>query len=329
MLQDAAQDLQNKMRILLIDGANNFIRNYASLPTLDSSGNAFGGVYGFLMSMKNIVRLSKPDKVLIAWDGEGGSATRRSILKDYKNRSKPFNINRNYDYGEDGEQNKILQMKRLSEYLDDLPVHQVNIKAVEADDIIAYFCNKDEENLKIVFSNDKDFYQLLSDNTIIYRPTKKIFYTRKHLKDEFGIHPNNFLLARAVAGDNSDHIKGVPRVGLKNLLKYFPEIRQKKELFVKDIVEISKDKINNKDKKYNKFLEHQEIIKRNYKLMDLSEPMININQVRKIDKILEQPLKYNKTFFRLKMREDGIVKIGESFFTEFKTLHYKNNKEEG
>ena len=101
-----------------------------------------------------------------------------------------------------------------------MPVIQLMVDFVEADDIIAYVCNnqKYKDWNKIIISSDKDFYQLLGDDSVwIWRPIQKLLLNGTQLLYKEGIHPNNYALARAIDGDKSDNIEGVPRIGMKTI----------------------------------------------------------------------------------------------------------------
>ena len=85
-------------RVLLIDALNTFLRSYAAIPTLDDNGNHIGGMSGFLKSIGSVIRDFKPTRVIIVFDGKGGSQRRRKIYPDYKaNRKPPTRLNRQYD----------------------------------------------------------------------------------------------------------------------------------------------------------------------------------------------------------------------------------------
>ena len=60
-------------RLLIIDGQNMFIRNYVMSPQLDANGNPIGGLTGFLRSLQKEIRRAQPDRVVVAWEGPGGS----------------------------------------------------------------------------------------------------------------------------------------------------------------------------------------------------------------------------------------------------------------
>ena len=107
------------------------------------------------------------------------------------------------------------------------------LPSVEADDVIGYVTqySKFKEHQKVIVSSDKDFFQLCNGNTILYRPIQKTILNEARVTEEYGIHPNNFALARAICGDKSDNIKGIQGAGLPTIAKRFPFM--KKFAFIK------------------------------------------------------------------------------------------------
>ena len=63
-------------KILIIDAMNAFIRNYVMNPSISATGSPIGGTKGFLMSLQKTARDINPDKIIVVWDGGGGSAKR-------------------------------------------------------------------------------------------------------------------------------------------------------------------------------------------------------------------------------------------------------------
>lgn len=314
------------MKVLIIDGTNNFLRNYAVVPTLTTNGEPNGGVYGFLNSLGFFIRLTQVDKVVVCWDGAGGSKKRRSIVKDYKEGRKPVRLNRNFEFEfENLEENKIKQRLRLSQYLDDLPITQITIDDIEADDVIAYLTKVFDNDKKIIVSSDKDFYQLLNENTIIFAPSKKVFINNKSILEKFGIHPNNFALARAITGDKTDNLSGVRGIGMKNVIKYFPFLAENKKIEVEQVFNYCKEN----GEKYERFLNHQEIIINNLKVMKLDTVLIGAHSLNCIHEHLEKPLTLNGTSFRKKLFEDGINSIGDSYLYAFRVLETKDKEDKG
>ncbi len=205
-----------KHDIMLIDGLNMFIRNYIVNPTIDSKGRPLGGCMGFLKSLQKVVRMFQPDEIVICWDGQGGSQRRKAQNKNYKEGRSPVRFNRRmYELSpEEQEKNKAYQFYRLVEYLNEMPVIQIMVDGIEADDVIAVLARSNQYTgrSKLIVSSDKDFLQLCDEETVLYRPIQDTIVTQECVISDYGIHPNNFALARAIAGDTSDNIKGVPRV---------------------------------------------------------------------------------------------------------------------
>lgn len=314
---------------LLVDATNIFIRCYTVVPTLGCDGQRIGGVSGFLKSLGFLVRTLEPTKVILCWDGPGGSQKRRSIFKDYKlgrKPSKPARLNKNFEFEEESiQENKIYQRRRLAEYLKDLPVSQLIMPNIEADDVIAFLCKMYKEENKVIVSNDKDFHQLLDEKTRIYKPGKKEFYEVGDLMSEYNIYPYNFALARAVVGDKSDNLPGVSGLGFKSLSKYFPILSEDRKLEVSDVESFCLEKLEEKkaSKKYGSFIEQKSVVDRNYKVMQLYNPIISATSIGMIQDALKAVGGFNMTFLQKKLLEDGIELSG-LFFKSMRVLSVKS-----
>ena len=138
-------------RVVIIDGLNMFLRSYIVVPQISKEGQPIGGTTGFLKSVQKLCREMNPTQIIVCWDGRGGSRKRKQQNKNYKEGRAPIRLNRNFKVlTEDQEkENKIWQMERIWNYLNNLPVIQLIADEVEADDLIAYLCRysslKDEE----------------------------------------------------------------------------------------------------------------------------------------------------------------------------------------
>ena len=73
---------------LLIDGMNTFMRVWSMYPTTNDNGDHIGGYTGFLKSIGHAIRLRKPTRCIVVFDGKGGSARRRKLFPDYKMKKK-------------------------------------------------------------------------------------------------------------------------------------------------------------------------------------------------------------------------------------------------
>lgn len=267
-----------KKKVMIIDGLNMFLRSYIVVPSLDPRGNPSGGTYGFMKSLQKICGMFQPDEIVVSWDGEGGSQKRKQIDKNYKAGRSPVRFNRRLiDLSpEETEKNKYNQQLRLMEYLNDLPVIQIMIDYIEADDVISYVSQHDKYKdwEKLIVSSDKDFFQLISKESKLYRPIQDELVDYPTLLQEHKIHPKNFALARALVGDKSDNLEGVPRVGLKSVASKFPFLKDNKQYDVDDIIEHC-ESLEKMLKIHESIVEHHDLVEKNYKIMQLYSPSIS------------------------------------------------------
>ncbi len=288
-------------KVLLIDGLNMFIRSYIVNPTLDRHGNPIGGCIGFLKSLQKVCRKFDPQEVIVAWDGHEGSQRKRALNKEYKEGRSPIRFNRRLIELDPAEQvkNKAYQLIRLMEYLNELPIIQITIDFVEADDVIAYGVQHPyyKDWGKVIVSSDKDFFQLCDDRTSIYRPIQDKIVTKQSILDEFKIHPNNFALARAIAGDSSDNLPGVAGIGLKTVAKRFPFLLKEEESSCDKII-TNCNMQTKKLKLHQNLLESADLIKNNYRIMQLYSPNIGVvNRIFIDNTIRDFEAEYSKINF--------------------------------
>jgi len=284
-------------KVLIIDGLNTFIRVFSVIPTTNDDGVHVGGIVGFLKSIGYVINMVSPTRVIIVFDGKGGSNRRRKIYPEYKqNRKTKYRVNRTYDFAsqEDERQNMIMQLQRCVEYLDTLPVTVLSYDNIEADDTIGYLCKQVlTESEIVVMSTDKDFLQLANGRTKIWSPTKKKLYDEDAVFDEFGITAKNYIWYRVLDGDKSDNINGVRGLGLKTIRKKLPFLTENKICNIDDITDV--------------LPESSDIIKRNYDLMQLQDVNISGSTKTKIIERVNQPInklvkyKFEKMFLEDKL----------------------------
>ena len=300
-------------RVMIVDAYNQFIRGYIVDPSKNPNGSPIGGIRTFINICNKLTREIKPDLLVLVWDGKGGSKKRRSMNKGYKAGRKPPRTNwTQVGMGEEELlDNKVWQQMRVIEYLNQTPVIQFMEPLVEADDVISYIKNTPmfSDWQKVIVSADKDFIQLLDDKTILHRPIQKEFLNKNSIVEKFKIHPTNFALARAIVGDSSDNLPGVPRVGLETVSKRFPFLKEEVTYYLEHILEEC-EKPENKQKVYTNILESKELIENNYDIMQLSSPMLSIQAKQGIDDTFEQyKPQYNQTEMRKRMLQDGVLTV--------------------
>lgn len=318
------------MTTLLIDGSNLSIIHFTANPALDGNGAPIGMVKGFLNSLAWLVKTLSPSKVIIFFDGKGGSANRREVLPEYKQgRRPPAVVGRMYQFSsqEKADKNREYQFRTLQNLLEFLPVNVIVSNGFETDDGIAYAV-KFRKHFKlddvIIVSCDRDFYQLISDGVSIYNPMSKKLINAKSVLEEFGIHPQNWLLYRSITGDKSDNVDGVKSFGPKTLLKLFALESEEDRFAPEDIAELYNisDCIKDKTvlKRINMLYENLEKIERNWKLMSLANPMISNH----VENFLTQRLEnFEPSFKKLDLyRELNKISVAfnMSLFDDFKFL---------
>ena len=302
-----------KKKLMVIDGTNNFYRSYIVDPSISTNGAPIGGVKGFFKTLQKMSREINPDQIIVCWDGADGSRKRRSMVKTYKDGRKPIRLNRsNRNLNESEEKdNKIWQQVRLMELLNETPVIQLVLDSVEADDLISLVVQ--DKNYKgwhkIIVSSDKDFYQLCDDETIVHRPIQKETLNLPRVVEQFGIHPRNFALARAIAGDKSDNLPGVPGVGLSTIARRFPFLSESRDYTLDDIVEAC-EQVEKPLKVHEGIIDAVDTIEQNYKMMQLYFPLISIQGRQKVRFTLDNfEFKFNKTEVDKMMTYDGFGTI--------------------
>ena len=213
-------------KVLIIDGLNTFIRCFSAIPTLNDDGAHVGGIVGFLRSIGYAIRTIRPTRTVIVFDGKGGSNRRKKLFPDYKaGRNMSERLNRSYDFNtkEDEHQSMKMQLTRVIDYLDYLPITTITIEGIEADDTMAYITKQILKTSNIVLmSTDKDFLQLANGRIKVWSPTKKKLYDEQAVFDEYGISSHNYIWYRVLDGDKSDNISGVRGLGLKTIQKKLP-----------------------------------------------------------------------------------------------------------
>ena len=315
----------NNKKILIIDAMNTFIRNYVMNPSISNDGSPIGGTKGFLMSLQKTIRDVDPYKVFVVWDGGGGSAKRRAILKQYKEGRRPLKLNRAYDglSSLEENQNRYDQMRKTIEYLNEMPIIQLMIDDVEADDVIAYICRMPslKEDIKIIVSMDKDFYQLCDEKTLLFKPIQNEYINTKRIVEKFDIHPNNFAIARAIDGDKSDNIEGVKGVGLKTIAKKLSFLKKESPSTLDEVFKFCRDEKSTL-KMYRDILKDRKKIETNYKIMQLYSPNISTKSSLFIKESIENFVPaFNRTEVVKMMSLDGIGEYNwNSLFQKFRTF---------
>lgn len=299
--------------ILVMDGSNCFVRAFfASTDAVlqNSKGQDTTAVYVFLRHLRMLVNNEKPEDVYIIFDF-GRDVRKKSLYKNYK-------ANRNIDlsslagYDLTVKLNEIESRKRQKQVIIDLlktlPVKIVIVKQIEGDILMSLVAKHftDKEKTVTLVSNDKDFYQLLDNDKIqIYNPHKKLYIDKTNVEERFPI--KNFpikcyRLYKAIRGDTSDNIKGIPKFGDKKTQQMFDMIKEKTDKHPETISELY-EYIPDKFEKY--FAGQKEMLETNLKLIDLVDIEFSPQTMMVINKAIEsQPSFLKMGFMQILIREN-------------------------
>lgn len=271
MEKQEPEDLHKNSRVLIVDSLNTFLRSFTAISHINPSGAHIGGLGGFLKSIGAAIRQLQPTRVILVFDGQGGSTNKRYLYPEYKANRHITKISNwdAFDNQEEESESITAQIVRLIDYLKCLPVDLVVIDKVEADDVIGYMTGQFTEKV-YVLSTDQDYLQLVSENVSVFSPIKKIIYDPATVIKEYGIPPHNFLTHKVIVGDKGDNVPGVRGIAAKTLIKLLPTITTNEDFTLDKLL----NECEGKDKKYADVYNFRKQLEINKKLMDLRNPNI-------------------------------------------------------
>ncbi len=200
-------------KFLLIDGNNIANRAFFALPFLtNKEGTPTGAVYGFANVLIKMILQEKPTHIAVAFD-HSRKTFRNEIYSQYKMQRKETNPE------------LISQFPIIKQMLQEMGIKTFEFENIEADDIIGTLSKSDccQGFQKIILSGDRDLFQLIDKNTVIYMPQNKTSEVKKitldNLKENFGVEkPEQVIELKGLMGDTSDNISGVKGVGEKTAI---------------------------------------------------------------------------------------------------------------
>ena len=206
-------------RLVVIDGKSVFYRGYYAMPGLSmADGTPTGGVYGFVSLAIELIKKLEPDYVAVAWDKRGTNIRkRRELYPEYKAGRKP------------APDDFYQQIPILHELLDAFGWPLYEIDDYEADDILGAFARQAESRgiETCLITSDLDALQLISPMTKVYAMKNGLRnieeFTAEHFEEKYGIRTEQFLDLKALKGDSSDNLPGVPGIGEKTAVKLLQE----------------------------------------------------------------------------------------------------------
>lgn len=317
--------------ILLIDGMNTLIRSFSLLKAMNPTGTHVGGFVGFLRSLGYVTRIFDPTRVIVVWDGKGGSGNRQNINPNYKAQRATSRITHwgLYDTKEEETEALIGQLFRVQDYLDCLPIHQIMIEKLEADDIIAYLSKRasgSQVKKVTIVSSDKDFLQLVDDTVEVYAPIKKKTFTKSNVIDEIKVLPQNYNLVKALLGDSSDNLPGVKGLGIKTILSEWKSFTYDPNASLQDVWDHCETQMELKKPKkiFAKILHSFDKVVDNFAMMDLHQTQLDETEIDYVTEIMKSPIPDLQTgaFLHLLDQDkiEGITKNTDTWLENFRGL---------
>ncbi|MFE4039634.1 5'-3' exonuclease H3TH domain-containing protein [Priestia sp. YIM B13489] len=233
-------------KLLLIDGFNLLSRGYFATAYGKSEEQLIRsskGVYTnalriFFQKTFNLIAKHDITHLAVAWDVKRNETARKLKYDFYKSTRSEL------------PEPLIQQYEICTEILSNIGIQQVSIPSYEADDVIGtlskMWCSSSYGEC-LIYSNDKDLLQLLSENTSQIIASKKngeTVYSLRHFEDEYGITSRQWIDVKALLGDTSDNIPGCPGVGEKSAIPLVQQYGSLEKIY---------EQIEELDKKFNRY----------------------------------------------------------------------------
>lgn len=223
-----------------------------------------GAVFGFIKSLRSTIQFFPEIRRVVAVFDGGHSTRRKSLFGGYKNREK------NEEVDPDGLsyiQKFSMQLNYLKFILPRLGIKVVSMSGREGDDVIGLLTRKPDEVLKIVVSDDRDMYQLVTENVHVWRPIAEERVFLKNFEEVVGCKKEHWLLRKALLGDSSDTIPGIRGVGGKTIDKLIEELNG--EIGPYPHEDLFMYALDHESKKIRAIGENFDLVVRNFKLLDI------------------------------------------------------------
>ena len=207
-------------RMILVDGNSLMYRAYYGMAavgnlTTNSKGLYTNAIYAFARMINHLIA-SQYDAILVAFDA-GKKTLRHEWMKDYKAGRAPM------------PDEFRMQIVYIKQFLEIMRIKQYEQPLYEADDIIGTMAKKAEEaGYQVdIYSSDKDLLQLITPNTTVHLTKKGMTdledYTPETFLEKYEINYNQFVDLKAMMGDKSDNLPGIPGIGEKKAIKYLKQ----------------------------------------------------------------------------------------------------------
>ncbi|MEQ7803990.1 flap endonuclease [Priestia megaterium] len=219
--------------LLVIDGFNLLSRCYFATSygrdeaalTRNSKGQFTNALRVTIQKMHALIHQYEPSHIFVAWDVKREDTKRKDTYALYKQTRAEL------------PDPLIQQYETLKQFFDTVGIYQMSLSSYEADDLIGALASKwskEKQSPGYIYSNDRDLLQLLDQHIsqiIAKKQVGDLVYGFKHFQEEYNIHPRQWVDVKALLGDKSDNIPGVPGVGEKAALPLIQQYGSINEIY--------------------------------------------------------------------------------------------------
>jgi 5'-3' exonuclease len=262
---------------LLVDGEF-FLHRVMHIPEIadmrTSVGKLSGGIYGVISSIHTtLLRFPGIRRCIVVFDS-GRSPRRMKIWPNYKGNRKPKE-------GEEiaAEQFRAAFLSQKEVLIPAIPHFGMRLAILplkEGDDILGWFAKQAQGDI-VIATEDKDSFQLIHRNVSVYRPIKNEFVCLENFRQVVGVPKQLFLLKKAIMGDTSDNIPGVPKAGEVTVSRLMEASEQllfnQGSVRLRDLLvescKIQMEADSRGKSRYASVVENLSVVERNLDLMDL------------------------------------------------------------
>jgi DNA polymerase I-like protein with 3'-5' exonuclease and polymerase domains/5'-3' exonuclease len=211
--------------LLLVDGNALFYRAFHAFPSTFTTpdGRPSGAAYGFTRILLATLKNLSPTHAIVCFDVNDSTVHRKALYAEYKvqRSAMPDDLK--------------TQVPIIWQIVESLDIPRFSQEGLEADDLIGSIAKQttaEDPNLRVtILSGDQDLIQLVTEQISVLSPAigfaKQALYTPQSVQEKYGFEPLQMIEYKALAGDSSDNIPGVPGIGdvrAKQLLAQFPTI---------------------------------------------------------------------------------------------------------
>ncbi|MBI5346957.1 MAG: DNA polymerase I, partial [Chlamydiae bacterium] len=206
-------------KIYIIDAVNFLFRSYYAIgPMTNKKGVSTGALYGFIRTLKKIIKDFSPNYLIAVFDGENNKMARQALYSEYKSHRKK------------APDDLYSQIDLAYQFCEIANIPVISVNGVEADDTMATIAKWAKKNQFEVYlcTSDKDLCQMVDDQVFVLNVHKdNLLMNKEKVKEQFGVFPDKMLDYLAIVGDQSDNIPGIEGFGPKTavtLLEQFSSL---------------------------------------------------------------------------------------------------------